>query len=89
MRKYTMLVRKHLVGWVRRTRVLENLTQEKMSEQLRMSTRAYSSLEHEKSGLSATTLMFFLSILPQKDILQLIEEFQKEFHQVEENEDAP
>ena len=51
MRKYTMLVRKHLVGWVRRTRVLENLTQEKMSEQLRMSTRAYSNLELEKNGL--------------------------------------
>lgn len=89
MRKYTMLVRKHLAGWVRRTRALEELTQEKMSEQLRMSTRAYSNLELEKNGLSAATLMFFLSILPQKDILQLIEEFQKEFHQVEENEDAP
>lgn len=53
MRKYTMLVRKHLAGWVRRTRAIEELTQEKMSEQLRMSTRAYSNLDHEKSSPSA------------------------------------
>lgn len=89
MRKYTMLVRKHLAGWVRRTRAIEELTQEKMSEQLRMSTRAYSNLDHEKSSPSATTLMFFLAVLPKEDILQMVEDFQKEFHRVEENEDAP
>lgn len=89
MRKYTILVRKHLAGWVRRTRTSEALTQEKMSERLRMSTRAYSDLEHEKSGLSAATLMIYLAVLPKEDVLRLVEEFQVEFRQAEENEEAP
>ncbi len=89
MRKCTMLVRKHLSGWVRRMRAIEELTQEKMSEQLHMSMRAYSGLEHEKNGFSATTLMFFLAVLPQEKVLQLVEDFQEKFYEVEENEDAP
>lgn len=89
MRKYTILVRKHLAGWVRRTRTSEDLTQEKMSERLRMSTRAYSDLEHEKSGLSAATLMIYLAVLSKEDVLRLVEEFQAEFRQAEESEEAP
>lgn len=89
MRKYTMLVRKYLVGWVRKTRVGNALSQEKMSERLQMSPRAYNNLELEKNGLSATTLMIFLSVLPQKELLQLMDEFQEEFHKAEENEEAP
>ena len=89
MRKYTMLVRKYLARWVRGTREVKTLSQEEMSERLRMSARAYSDLEREKSGLSATTLMFYLAVLPEEDILRLIAEFQEEFRQVEESEEAP
>lgn len=89
MRKYTMLVRKHLAGWVRGTRAGEALTQEKMSERLRMSTRAYSNLEREKSGFSATTLMLYLSVLSKEEILRLVGEFREKFRQVEGSEKAP
>lgn len=89
MRKYKMLVQKYLAGWVRGTREAKAFTQEEMSEQLRMSARAYSDLEHEKSGLSAATLMFYLAVLSEEDILRLIAQFQEEFRQTEENEEAP
>ena len=54
-----------------------------------MSARAYSDLEREKSGLSATTLMLYLAVLPEEDILRLIAEFQEKFRQAEESEEAP
>ena len=55
MRKYKGFVKRFLIGWLREMRSTLGLTQEKMSESLRMSVRSYTDIERGKSGFSATT----------------------------------
>ena len=49
-----------------------------MAEKLRISPRSYISLERGKSGCSAATLMFFLLILSNEEILNLRAAFRRQ-----------
>lgn len=88
MRKYRMFVRNFLSGWAKKAREERKLTQEKMAERLTMSVRSYADLERGKSGFSATTLLFFLSELPEEQAMQIVREFREGVRQVEEHEAA-
>ena len=56
----------------------KGVTQEAMAEKLRISPRSYISLERGKSGCSAATLMFFLLILSNEEILNLCAAFRRQ-----------
>ena len=86
MRKYKGFVKRFLIGWLREMRSTLGLTQEKMSESLRMSVRSYTDIERGKSGFSATTLLFLLSLLPDEEIVRLVHEFRESIKNEEEHE---
>lgn len=77
MHQYSLLLRAFLKERIKNRRKALHLTQETMAEKLRISPRSYISLEQGKSGCSAATLMFFLMILSDEDLLQLCEEFRR------------
>lgn len=60
------------------------LTQEAMAEQLRISSRAYSDLERGKYGVSASTLMFLLSMLDEEEQHTLFQQFIERVRALEE-----
>ncbi|MBR2896208.1 MAG: helix-turn-helix transcriptional regulator [Oscillospiraceae bacterium] len=64
-----------LMKRIRTYRKSLHITQEMMAELLRISPRSYISLEHGDNGCSATTLMFFLLILTEEDLIRLREDF--------------
>ena len=86
MRKYKGFVKRFLIGWLREMRSTLGLTQEKMSESLRMSVRSYTDIERGKSGFSATTLLFFLSLLKDEEILRLVHDFREGIKEEEDHE---
>ena len=86
MRRHQAFVKKYLAGWVRAVRKNMGLKQEKMSESLRMSVRSYTDIERGKSGFSATTLLFLLSLLPDEEIVRLVHEFRESIKNEEEHE---
>lgn len=89
MRKHTKLVKKYLAVWLRQVRADMGLSQEEMSEELRITPRAYSDLEREVKGLSAATLLIFLAGLPAEKVLRLTGEFREEVRKAEEQEEEP
>lgn len=50
----------------------KKLSQERMSEHLHMSRRSYVNLEYGKSCPDGTTLLQFLSLLTDSEILQMV-----------------
>jgi len=77
MHQYTLLLRAFLTERIKGRRKGLHITQETMAEKLRISPRSYISLERGNSGCSASTLMFFLLILPDEDLIQLCAEFRE------------
>lgn len=51
------------------------VSQECMAEYLRISVRSYSDLENGKSCFSASSLILFLLLLSNEDVIQLLNEF--------------
>lgn len=78
MRSYWEASKSYLAAQLKPWRVEKHLTQEGMAEMLRMASRSYSDLERGKSGFSATTLMMFLSIMSDEEVLRLVHGFKKE-----------
>ena len=78
MHQYTLLLRAFLTEQIKNRRKALHLTQETMAEKLRISPRSYISLERGKSGCSAATLMFFLLILSNEEILNLCSAFRRQ-----------
>lgn len=87
MRKYRAFVKAYLAKRLLATRKELKLTQEKMSESLRMSVRSYTEIERGRSGFSATTLLFFLSGLPEEQALDVIRGFREGVEAEESRED--
>ena len=77
MHQHSLLLRVFLTEQIKSRRKALHLTQESMAEKLRISPRSYISLEQGKSGCSAATLMFFLLILSNEDLLQLFAAFRR------------
>lgn len=75
MRVYKEFTKTYLIPLLRPWRKERGLTQEDMAEELRMSSRSYAALERGESGFSATTLLFFLALLTDEELLQVVREF--------------
>ena len=77
MRRYNLLVRDLLRDSIQGYRKSQSYTQEAMAEKLRLSPRSYADQEHGEYGFSATSLLFFMSLLPERETLELIREFER------------
>ena len=75
MKIYNSLVKSFLSELVGKLRYDLNISQEKMSEYLRISARAYGDLERGRFCFSATSLLFLMVALDEKDVLKLIADF--------------
>ena len=62
---------------VREFRVKMSLSQEDLAEKLRINVRNYQKLERGVHKPSAITLLFFLSLLPDQEILAFVHTFGK------------
>ena len=58
---------------LRRYRNANGLSQEGMAKKLKISVRTYVDLEHSRSMVSATTLAFFLALLPEEELNTLLQ----------------
>lgn len=88
MHQYTLLLRVFLSEQIKGRRKALHFTQETMAEKLRISPRSYISLERGKSGCSAATLMFFLLILSEEEVLRLCAEFRQRVDEEDSHEVA-
>ena len=86
MRTYNDVAKEYLRRFIRPMRKKLKLTQEKMAEAMRMASRSLGAAERGEDGVSATTLLFFLSLLPDADILRIVRGFPEEVRQREETE---
>lgn len=71
------LVMAYLSKQVRVFRRKEKYTQEIMAEKLHIASRSYFDLEHEISGFSAMSLIYFMVLLPEEEVLILVKNFKK------------
>lgn len=75
MRKYEDLFLAFWVVRIREFRVKKNLTQERLAEKLRLSTRNYQKLKRGVHLPPATTLTLFLHRLTDQEILAFVHTF--------------
>ena len=75
MRKFQQELKVYLRGILLTTRQNLGLTQEKMAEKLRMSTRSYCDLERGKTGFSAVSLVFLLASVPPDTVIHILQSF--------------
>ena len=85
--QYKCLLRRFLSGEIRKYRLQCELTQEQISEHLCMASRSYAYLEHGISGCSGLTVVLFLLLLKDEEVLQLLQSARKELKEAE-NHDA-
>ena len=88
MHQDTLLLRAFLTERIKARRKALHFTQEAMAEKLHISPRSYISLEQGKSGCSAATLMFFLLILSDEDLLRLCADFRQQVDEEDTHEVA-
>jgi len=75
---YRPLIKEFLSSRSKKHRKKNKLSQDEMSEQLHISTRAYSDLENGKNCFSSLSLLFFLLLLESQEVLDLLDNFRKE-----------
>lgn len=75
MRIYQSLLKKFLSERVYEKRMQLQYTQEHMAEALHISPRSYIDLEHGKYSFSILTFIFFLLLLSEDEVLQLLRDF--------------
>lgn len=83
MKLYKMLVREFLAEYTKALRTGRDLTQEKMAEQLHITSRAYGDLERGRYCFSAITLLFLLLMLEDWEIKELLDRFRKRVYTLE------
>lgn len=71
---YKTIFQNHMRGKLKSYRHTHNLSQECMSEYLRISPRSYADIEHGRYGMSAHTLVMFMLLMSDSEILQLMQE---------------
>lgn len=88
MQSYQSLLKEFLMGWVYDYRTELQYSQERMAEALHISPRSYVDLEHGKYFFSASTFIFFLSVLPEEESLRLLKELREFIERIEQNDSA-
>ena len=88
MKPYKTLVREVLSKYAGALRGDRGLTQEEMSELLRITSRAYGDLERGKYCVSAVALLFLLLMLNDRELKELLDRFRKKVYALEHNEAA-
>ena len=83
MKPYPALLAELLSTELSSLRQQKALTQEAMAEQLHISSRAYSDLEHGRYAASAPTLMFLFSMLDAEAQGALIRQFMQRVQALE------
>lgn len=68
MLSYKEMTKVFLTGYADKLRKRKSLTQEKMAEQLHITSRAYGDLERGKYCFSANALMFLLLMLEEAEL---------------------
>lgn len=74
MRRGTPILENYLRGQIYAYRIGNKLSQERMSESLKISTRSYADQEHGKMGFSALSLAYFLLLLKDHEVLELLKD---------------
>lgn len=77
MGQYKALAKEFLSDYAHTARKSRGLTQEEVAARLRISGRAYGDLERGKYCFSTTTLLFFLVMLEDIEIRDLLNDFIK------------
>lgn len=88
MRMYRSLLKKFLSERVYEKRLQLQYTQERMAEALHISPRSYIDLEHGKYGFSILTFIFFLLLLSEDEVLQLLRDFRMLTERTDHNDAA-
>ncbi len=84
MNAYKDTAKKYLVRFTKPTRKKLDLTQAKFAEKLRITSRSYGALERGEGGFSTPTLLLFLGLLSDDEILDIVRGFQKEIDWAED-----
>ena len=85
MLRYKLILRVLLRVELREYRKELGMTQEEMAEELHISSRSYSDLEHGKYVVSTVTLLFFLALLPDTKMSELVHSFVLRAKEADEN----
>lgn len=85
MVQYKLILRVLFQEELREYRKSCGITQEEMAERLHISTRSYIDLEHGKYGVSAVALLFFLSQLPEREMVEQVHAFVLQAKEADEN----
>lgn len=88
MRMYRSLLKKFLSERVYEKRLQLQYTQERMAKALHISPRSYIDLEHGKYGFSILTFIFFLLLLSEDEVLQLLRDFRMLTERTDHNDAA-
>lgn len=75
MRKEQQLLKSFLRKQIYAYRINNHHSQERMSENLGISTRSYVDQEHGKMGFSALSLMYFILLLDEQEIIKFLKDF--------------
>lgn len=86
--QYKTFLRRFLSGEIRKYRTQCQLTQEQISERLCMAPRSYADLEHGACGCSGLTVVLFLLMLKDEEVLQLLRGARKELKEAERHDAA-
>lgn len=73
MRTYKNAVKEYLRGFLKAFRKELNISQEAMSERLKLTPRSYSDLERGVSCLSTITLLLLFDQMQAEDVVRLID----------------
>lgn len=83
MHDYKTVTKKYLAAYSDSLRSNRHLTQERMAEMLRISSRAYGDLERGKYCFSCTALLFMMNMLEHEEMDSLLDGFQEQIKQIE------
>lgn len=75
MTAYKQLIRDFFSEAASAMRRRRGMTQEEMAERLRISCRAYGDLERGKYSFSTVALIFFLLMMEENEVTEIIETF--------------
>ena len=83
MTAYKQLVRAFFSEAAYAIRRRRELTQEEMAERMRISCRAYGDLERGKYSFSTLALIFFLLMLEDEEVIELLAAFRRKVKALE------
>lgn len=73
MNSYKYMFQEYLRKWIRSFRTSRKISQEHMSEMIHVSPRSYFDQEHGKYGFSAISLISFLLLLTQEELMEFLD----------------